>query len=45
MAERARRFARQLSPLDAGRARLEEFARELEARGDALETTEAKPPK
>jgi len=43
MAERTRRFARQLSPQDAGRARLEEFGRELEARAQALETTEAKP--
>jgi hypothetical protein len=43
MATRARRLAATI-PGDEGAARLLEFARELEARADALDVVEVKPP-
>jgi hypothetical protein len=44
MAERARRWAMMVPPGDEGAKRLLAFARELDARADALEVIEVKPP-
>ena len=44
MAERARRWAMMIRPDDEGAKRLLGFAMELDARADALEVVEVRPP-